>query len=59
MTTKADIMVDVSTCSQPFSPAKDTITRTKALHELISGAGRIAVVPSAEYIIGNLENARE
>src|SRR5580704_398881 len=45
MTTKTDNLVDVSTRCQPFSLAKDTITRTKALHELISDAGRIAVLP--------------
>jgi len=50
-------MVDVSTLCEPFSLAKDAITKTKALHELISDAGRIAVLPPAEYIVGNLENA--
>jgi hypothetical protein len=57
MTTKADILVDMSTRYESFSLAKDAITRTKALHELISDAGPIAVLPPAEYIVGKLENA--
>jgi hypothetical protein len=57
MTTKTDNLVDVSTLCEPFSLAKDTITRAKALHELISDAGRLVVLPPAEYIVGNLENA--
>ncbi|HWF46446.1 MAG TPA: hypothetical protein VG168_05530, partial [Bryobacteraceae bacterium] len=36
-------LVDVSTTCEIFSLAKETITRTKALHELISDAGRVAV----------------
>jgi hypothetical protein len=46
MTTKTDNLVDVSTLFETFSFAKDIITRTKALHELISDAGRIAVFTS-------------
>jgi hypothetical protein len=43
MTTKAGNLVDVSTIHEIVSPAKHTIARTEALHELISDAGRIAV----------------
>jgi len=49
MTTKIGNLVDVSTIREIVSLAKDTITR--------SDAGRIAVLPPAEYIVGNLENA--
>ena len=43
MTTKIGNLVDVSTLREIVSLAKDTIARTKALHELISDAGGIAV----------------
>jgi hypothetical protein len=42
MTTKTDKLVDVSTTCKFFSRVNDTITRTKALQERISDAGRIA-----------------
>jgi hypothetical protein len=57
MTTKTDNMVDVSTHCESFALVEDAITRTQALHELISDAGRIAVLPPARYLVGNLENA--
>jgi hypothetical protein len=43
MTTTIGNLVDVSTIREIVSLAKDTIARTKALHEFISDAGRIAV----------------
>jgi hypothetical protein len=43
MTTKSGNLVDVSTIRAIAFLGKDTIARTKALHELISDAGRIAV----------------
>jgi hypothetical protein len=46
MTTETDSLVDVSTICGVFPLAKDTITVTKALHELISDAGRISLFTS-------------